>query len=102
MPKWVEFESPSIFTFDAYIEIDSSDIIYIKKCQHNVWVVIYFPLHGSSKIMYKGIGKAKAREWLDKFLKKEEQKDREKSWKDNKGNTRMDVEESKIAEEREG
>lgn len=98
MPKWIKFTSPSSTgIIDAYIEIESSDIVYITR--HNN--VIYFPQHGSRKIIYNGHSEAKAREWLEKFLEREEQKDREKAWIDNKGNTRMDVEESKIAENKE-
>ena len=95
MPRWIKFKSPSSTRIiDAYIEIESSDIIYIEKKQ-NGWDIVDFPQHGSRKIIYNGHSEAKAREWLDKFLVRE-------AWIESKGNTRMDVEESKIAEKREG
>lgn len=97
MPRWIKFTSPSTSHYDAYIEVDSSDIIYITKHQ-DVWEVIYFPQHGIRKVMYSGHSKAKAREWLNKFLAREKQKDRERSWVDNEGQDYDGFIESKFAE----
>ena len=74
------------------------DIIYIHEVDGE-YKVVYFPWHGLGKTLYNGKDKElawkRAKDAMDNY------NNRIKRWIRNKGNDRMDVEESKIAEKRE-